>query len=129
MSDDVGFVQPGPGVPPAEDWPRWRVGEHYGIHVYEVDPDGAVDRPVGTFHRPVDAAMAVVAVNRGVVPDEEFVLMPPRGWLNRIDEVLLAAMFEKDDLGTEAQRATYWATSQKLGDLVRSWAVGLDNPR
>ena len=35
----------------------WRVGEHYGIHVY------AGDRPVATFHRADDAARAVAAVN------------------------------------------------------------------
>lgn len=43
---------------------RWRVGRSYGIHVYEVgetSPDG--DRPVATFLRPEDAALAVAAVN------------------------------------------------------------------
>lgn len=33
----------------------WRVGQHYGIHVYEGD------RPVATFHRAEDAAAAVEA--------------------------------------------------------------------
>ncbi len=36
---------------------RWRVGAHYGIHVY------AGDVPVATFHRAEDAARAVAAVN------------------------------------------------------------------
>ena len=36
----------------------WRVGRHYGIHVYEGN------RPVATFHREEDAAAAVDAVNR-----------------------------------------------------------------
>lgn len=36
---------------------RWRVGSHYGIHVYQGD------RPVATFHDPEDAARAVRAVN------------------------------------------------------------------
>jgi hypothetical protein len=36
---------------------RWRVGEHYGIHVY------AGDRPVATFHTVADAKRAVEAVN------------------------------------------------------------------
>jgi len=35
----------------------WRVGQHYGLHVYEGD------RPVATFHRPEDAARTVAAVN------------------------------------------------------------------
>ncbi len=35
----------------------WRVGSHYGIHVYEGD------RPVATFHRPEDAARAVAALS------------------------------------------------------------------
>ena len=37
---------------------RWRVGQHYSIHVYEGD------RPVATFHDPADAQRAVDAVNR-----------------------------------------------------------------
>lgn len=37
--------------------PAWRVGEHYGIHVYEGD------RPVATFHTAVDAHVAVQAYN------------------------------------------------------------------
>lgn len=36
----------------AADGP-WRVGNHYGIHVYEGD------RPVATFHQPEDAAQCV----------------------------------------------------------------------
>lgn len=47
---------------PVHDRPRspspWRVGQHYGIHVYEGD------RPVATFHDADDAARAVDAVNR-----------------------------------------------------------------
>jgi len=43
---------------PSLDQPRWRVGEHYGIHVYEGD------RPVATFLTETDARMAVIAVNR-----------------------------------------------------------------
>lgn len=35
----------------------WRVGNHYGIHVYEGD------RPVATFHDPADAERAVQVVN------------------------------------------------------------------
>jgi hypothetical protein len=35
----------------------WRVGSHYGIHVYEGE------RPVATFHRAEDAAAAVHAFN------------------------------------------------------------------
>jgi hypothetical protein len=35
----------------------WRVGSHYGIHVYEGD------RPVATFHTAIDARRAVEAVN------------------------------------------------------------------
>lgn len=40
-------------APPGE----WRVGQHYGIHVYEGD------RPVATFHDAADAERAVAAVN------------------------------------------------------------------
>lgn len=42
----------------------WRVGEHYGIHVY----DG--DRPVATFHRAEDAAEVVAAHNEVVAQRE-----------------------------------------------------------
>ncbi len=38
--------------------PSWRVGRHYGIHVYEGD------RPVATFHDADEARLAVGAVNR-----------------------------------------------------------------
>lgn len=37
--------------------PIWRVGRHYGIHVYEGD------RPVATFFREEDAREAVAEVN------------------------------------------------------------------
>lgn len=40
---------PTTGQPPCE---VWRVGTHYGIHLYEGT------RPVATFHRPEDAALA-----------------------------------------------------------------------
>ena len=43
---------------PAEPW---RIGSHYGIHVY------AGDRPVATFHYNEEAAIAVAAVN-GLIP-------------------------------------------------------------
>lgn len=36
----------------------WRVGRHFGIHVYEGDV------PVATFHTAEDAALAVYAVNQ-----------------------------------------------------------------
>jgi hypothetical protein len=35
----------------------WRVGQHYGIHVY------AGNTPIATFHTVADAARAVEAVN------------------------------------------------------------------
>ena len=40
---------------------KWRVGQHYGIHVYECTSDEAsdLDRPVATFHTKLDAANAV----------------------------------------------------------------------
>lgn len=43
----------------------WRVGTHYGIHVYEQAEDVAsdIDRPVATFHTALDAAYATHAVN------------------------------------------------------------------
>lgn len=47
--DSALSVTPGSG--------QWRVGQHYGIHIYEGD------RPVATFHRPEDAKRAVAAVN------------------------------------------------------------------
>lgn len=46
------------------------------------------------------------------VTDQEFVLYPPRGWLNRIDEVLRyhgAATHDSSLLG------------EALGNLIRSW--------
>lgn len=36
---------------------KWRLGTHYGIHVY------AGDRPVATFHSRVDAGQAVADHN------------------------------------------------------------------
>lgn len=36
---------------------HWRIGNHYGIHVYEGD------RPVATFHRAEDAMVAIIAHN------------------------------------------------------------------
>lgn len=53
--------EPTPPVTP--DNGPWRVGGHYRIHVYEVDPSQTDDRPVATFHRPEDAERAVAAVN------------------------------------------------------------------
>jgi len=50
---------------------HWRIGKHYGIHVYEGD------RPVATFHRAEDAMVAVIAHNLVVdrlvpdLPDEQ----------------------------------------------------------
>lgn len=44
----------------------WRVGSHYGIHVYEGD------RPVATFHTVADAKQAVSDHNvRGLVSGQE----------------------------------------------------------
>jgi hypothetical protein len=43
--------------PRSQPEPAWRVGDHYGIHVY------AGDVPVATFHTAADAAVAVAAVN------------------------------------------------------------------
>lgn len=57
-----------PSPPPAEDLAgqgepvAWRIGNHYGIHVYEGD------RPVATFHSADDAARAVAAVNAAPAP-------------------------------------------------------------
>ncbi len=45
----------------------WRVGRHYGIHVYEASAAGD-DRPVATFHDPADAERAVRAVNAAGQP-------------------------------------------------------------
>jgi hypothetical protein len=42
------------------DRQTWRLGQHYLIHVYEGD------RPVATFHDPIDARRAVEAVNADV---------------------------------------------------------------
>lgn len=47
----------GPTGHPEEPRTPWRVGSHYGIHVY------AGDQPVATFLAPEDAARAVAAVN------------------------------------------------------------------
>lgn len=52
----------------------WRVGEHYGIHVYEGD------RPVATFHDAKDAASAVASFNAagvGATPPAEAVSLCP----------------------------------------------------
>lgn len=44
----------------------WRVGGNYALHAYAAEPwdvDPSKDRPVATFHRPADAALAVSRVN------------------------------------------------------------------
>jgi len=44
----------------------WRVGGNYNLHSYADEPwdvDPSKDRPVATFHRPADAALAVSRVN------------------------------------------------------------------
>ena len=53
-------LTPDPSPSPEVDRAQrpWRVGVHYGIHVY------AGDRPVATFHNAYDAAAAVDAINR-----------------------------------------------------------------
>lgn len=45
---------------------RWRVGTHYGIHLYRCGPDGTTvdDEPVGTMLTPELAAQVVEAVNQ-----------------------------------------------------------------
>jgi hypothetical protein len=47
---------------------KWRVGSHYGIHVYEItnsEPGTENDdRPVATFHTAQDARNAVAAFNK-----------------------------------------------------------------
>jgi hypothetical protein len=43
----------------------WRVGRHYGIHVYQGD------RPVATFQRAEDAARCVEAVNAAITKREK----------------------------------------------------------
>lgn len=52
---------------------RWRVGSHYGIHVYEItngEPGTENDdRPVATFHTVQDARDAVAAFNKTVDPE------------------------------------------------------------
>lgn len=49
---------------------KWRVGSHYGVHVYEGD------RPVATFFQAEDAQAAVDAMNKPVYRD------PPAGWVD-----------------------------------------------
>lgn len=48
----------------------WRVGAHYGIHVYEGD------RPVATFHTVADARQAVRDHNAAEAPDSECYTLP-----------------------------------------------------
>lgn len=43
--------------------PPWRIGSHYGIHVYEGDA------PIATFHTALDAKRAVDAVNGSLATD------------------------------------------------------------
>jgi hypothetical protein len=64
-----------PGVKP----PRWRVGQHYGIHVYEDQ------RPVATFHTAADARRAVDAVNQLAQDDE-----PEQCAVERLERMLQA---------------------------------------
>lgn len=50
----------------------WRIGKHYGIHVYEGD------RPVATFHDAADAERAVAAVNAAEPTGPATLLLVPR---------------------------------------------------
>jgi hypothetical protein len=59
--------------------PRWRVGQHYGIHVYEDQ------RPVATFHTVADARRAVDAVNQLAQDDE-----PEQCAVERLERMLQA---------------------------------------
>jgi len=52
-----------PAPSAGQDTGPWRVGESWGIHVYEGEKGSPGERPVATFHRAEDAARAVAAVN------------------------------------------------------------------
>jgi hypothetical protein len=56
---------PAPAAETGKAQGQWRVGNHYGIHVYEDQ------RPVATFHLEEDARRCVAAVNGAAPPERE----------------------------------------------------------
>lgn len=96
---------------------QWRVGEHYGIHVY------AGREPVATFHRTEDAARAVDAVN-GYRPDDV--------WAEPAREAVARWLFAEqgstpaawDRLLNDNSKAVFRKDADRLLSLpaVRAWA-------
>jgi len=50
-----------------QDTREWRVGSHYGIHLYTVNPDGD-DEPIGTVATP--------EIARQIVAEHQFATVP-----------------------------------------------------
>jgi len=74
----------------------WRVGQHYGLHVYEGE------RPVATFHRPEDAARAVDAVNGAAPAGQD---------TERLREEIAAALRRRMD-------GELWVSAKDADDLA-----------
>lgn len=85
----------------------WRVGEHYGIHVYESD------RPVATFLTEDDAARCVDAVNGAVASERTL-------YLNHDRTKPVAGDVARAMDGLDA-----WTYGQFGWDTPRAWS----NPR
>jgi hypothetical protein len=102
----------------------WRVGSHYGIHVY------AGDVPVATFHRAEDAARAVAAVNAAVPVGWRLVpVEPTQGMLAagggtsgmaEVDRVIMNAAARSGGTGLG------WLIRGEKPPLAQAWAAMLD---
>jgi hypothetical protein len=110
---DVKILSPGEEEPAPV---RWRVGRHYGIHVYEGD------EPVATFHDPARALRAVAAVNAALEG-------PPPGVVGSTDpndgHRFRFTVTHAGSYGVVGQAdhtdADWWSEPSSL--LVRAWSL------
>lgn len=108
-------AQARPVMEPAADPPssstRWRIGNHYDVHVYEHD------RPVATFHDAQDAARAVAAVNGATaapaLPDVGPVTREDSHTL-RVDGVLLSVKGADAEDARQAAKHARWDAARWL---------------
>ncbi|KAA2211669.1 hypothetical protein [Teichococcus oryzae] len=105
--------QPNPAVNTMPDriseTSRWRVGRHYGIHVYEGQ------RPVATFHWEDDAARAVAAVN--AAPSSAAEIERLRAAAEKVIE--MNRQHAQDQYG-DANKAECWACVRVLREALGS---------
>jgi hypothetical protein len=90
----------------------WRIGRHYGIHVYEGN------RPVATFHDSADAEQAVLAVNSGTAATNDKLM----GLLHRLQRLSVrcsntaSAHYRRDP--EDAATVKEWRDCQEIIDAI-----------